>query len=258
VAFLLSTPQTGVDSIAATWALLGPVFAIFRPIAALVTGVLGGGMVQVFDRRGDADEGDAAGAGECTDACCAERHKKNAAARAVHYGFVTLPRDIGLALLVGVLIAGIMTALVPPNDLKSYIGGGVLSILIMMLAGVPLYVCATASIPIAAGLMHMGASPGAALAFLIAGPATNAATFTTVWKVLGRRIAILYILTVAAAAVACGLVLDWLTRLVEGTMPQWVPQQHMHSKMGWATHVLAAALLAVLAVSYLARGRHAP
>ena len=93
---------------------------------------------------------------------------------------------------------------------------------------------------------------------MIAGPATNAATFTTVWKVLGRRTAILYILTVAAAAVACGLVLNWLTPLVKGAMPEWAPQSHVHGEMGWATHVMAAALLAVLVVSYLARDRHTP
>lgn len=256
VAFLLSTPQTGVDSIAATWALLGPVFAIFRPVAALVTGVLGGGLIQAFDRRDDAAAEKAVAVGECADACDTDPRRKHAIVRAVHYGLVTLPRDIGPALLVGVLIAGIMTVLVPPDDLKSYIGGGVLSILIMMAVGVPVYVCATASIPIAAGLMHMGASPGSALAFLIAGPATNAATFTIIWKVLGRRTALFYILTVAAAAVVCGLVLDWLTPLVEGAMPEWAPQSNTHSGMGWFSHVMAAALLAVLAVSYLARGRH--
>jgi uncharacterized protein len=254
VAFLLSTPQTGVDSIAATWALLGPVFAIFRPIAALITGVIGGGLVQAFDRRSGGAEEEGAGGGECADTCCTDRDKKHAAARAVRYGFVTLPRDIGLALLVGVLIAGIMAVLVPRDHLETYIGGGVLSILIMMAAGVPLYVCATASIPIAAGLMHMGASPGAALAFLIAGPATNAATFTTIWKMLGRRTAILYLLTVAAAAVVCGLVLNWLTPFVKDAMPEWAPQSHVHSEMAWSTHVMATVLLVVLAVSYLARG----
>ena len=87
---------------------------------------------------------------------------------------------------------------------KPYLGGGVLSIVLMMALGIPIYVCASASVPIAAGLIHLGASPGAALAFLIAGPASNAATITTVWKLLGRRTVFLYLLTIAVSAVGAG------------------------------------------------------
>ncbi|MFH1748481.1 MAG: SO_0444 family Cu/Zn efflux transporter [Planctomycetota bacterium] len=249
-AFLLSTPQTGVDSIAVTYALLGPVFAIFRPIAALLTGIIGGGLVQLLggpDKTGTVRESSSPA---CTDACCNDKHEQNTFLRMLHYGFVTLPRDIGLALLAGVLIAGAMAALVPPDQLNAYIGGGVLSILILMAAGVPLYVCATASVPIAAGFMHMGASPGAALAFLIAGPATNAATFTTVWRVLGRRTAILYLVTVAASAIACGLLLDLLVPTAEAALPRLGDHAHAVAEGGWPYHVAALVLLAMLGFSY--------
>jgi copper chaperone CopZ len=174
----------------------------------------------------------------------------------VRYGFVTLPRDIGPALLVGIVIAGAMAALVPQDQLHKYFGGGILSILMLMAVGVPVYVCATASVPIAAGFMHLGASPGAALAFLIAGPATNAATLATIWKVLGRRTAVLYLGTVAVSAVVCGLLIDWLMPLAAAAMPQLGGHDHAGAGGGWPVHAWAIALLAVLAISYRAKDAH--
>lgn len=250
-AFLLSTPQTGVDSIAITYALLGPVFAVFRPIAALATGLAGGGLVHLLDASGRAEADDGSPAAACTEACCQDAVSRNVMLRGLHYGFATLPRDIGLPLLVGILIAGAMAALVEPNQWRMYFGSGLLSIVLMMAAGVPVYVCATASVPIAAGLMHLGASPGAALAFLIAGPATNAATFTTIWKLLGRRTAAVYLLTVALSAIACGLLLNWLIPAVQASMPQLGTHEHTVTEAGWTSHAWAIALLSVLAFSLL-------
>jgi uncharacterized protein len=250
--FLLSTPQTGVDSIAITYALLGPIFALFRPIAALITGLIGGGLVQLFGEQ-DPEEVSADGHGHaCNEPCCAGKESRNFVWRSLYYGFVTLPRDIGVALLLGVVVAGAITAIVPAGDeLKPYLGGGIGSILIMMAIGVPIYVCAAASIPIAAGLIHLGASPGAALAFLISGPATNAATITTTWKLMGRRSALLYLLTVAVSAVGCALLLDWIFSFVPYALPQLDSHvhQHMHEG-GWMSAFWAVVLLAVIGVSY--------
>ncbi len=254
-AFLLSTPQTGADSIAVTYALLGPVFAVFRPLTALLTGLVGGGLVQALGESGREKAADESLSPACSEACCEGNERANYLTRILGYGLVTLPRDIGLALLVGVLIAGSMAALVPQDHLAAYIGGGVLSILLMMAAGVPVYVCATASVPIAAGLMHMGGSPGAALAFLIAGPATNAASFTTVWKVLGRRTAVLYLLTVGGSALGFGLLLDWLMPIAAVSLPKLADHTHVQAEGGWPYHVAAAALLVVLLYSYLFKAR---
>lgn len=254
-AFLLSTPQTGVDSIAVTYALLGPVFAVFRPLTALLTGLVGGGLVQAFGESDRDKAADESGSPACTEACCEGNERAGYLTCVLRYGLVTLPRDIGLALLVGVLIAGAMAALVPQDHLAAYIGGGVLSILLMMAAGVPVYVCATASVPIAAGLMHMGGSPGAALAFLIAGPATNAASFTTIWKALGRRTATLYLLTVGASALGFGLLLDWLMPIAAMSLPKLADHTYMQSEGGWPYHITAAALLAVLLYSYISKAR---
>ena len=204
--FLLSTPQTGVDSIAVTYALLGLVFAVFRPDRRAGHGAA---------RR---TAGDAVRPVERT----AARRRGEAAANA--------PRAAAPARDGGTWCGGRWstassscraTSASPcwsawssparsapwcrPTKWQPYLGGGILSILLMMALGIPLYVCASASVPIAAGLIHLGASPGAALAFLIAGPATNAATITTVWKLLGGRTAILYLLTIAISAVGGGL-----------------------------------------------------
>lgn len=248
--FLLSTPQTGVDSIAVTYALLGPVFAIFRPIAALITGVIGGGLVRLVGNGNGITPGAESRPAACTDACCTGDPGQSILLRALRYGLVTLPRDIGPALLLGILIAGAMTALVPQDKLNAYIGGGLLSILLLMAAGVPVYVCATASVPIAAGFMHMGASPGAAVAFLIAGPATNAAAFTTIWKVLGRRTAGLYLITVAASAIGSGLLLDWLVPTLAPALPELGRHAHALAEGGWLNHAAATVLLVVLGFCY--------
>ncbi len=249
-AFLLSTPQTGVDSIAVTYALLGPVFAIFRPVAALLTGLLGGFLVHVFGEADETARGEESKPDACQEACCEDGHEHNALLRALRYGFVTLPRDIGLSLAIGIAIAGAMSVFVSPGQLHLYMGGGILSVLLLMAAGVPVYVCATASVPIAAGFMHMGASPGAALAFLITGPATNAATLTTVWRVMGRRTAALYLFTVIASAILCGLLLDGLVPMAEAALPQFNKHAHTATEGGWPAHVAAVVLLAVLVFSY--------
>ena len=204
-AFLISTPQTGVDSILVTLALLGPVFAIFRPLAALVSGLLGGGAVDALEPHG---QDDAEPVEECVDACCAE-DGHGRVAKIFSYGFVDLPRDIGKALLIGIVIAGVISAALPA-DFFVGVGTGVLAILVMMLLGIPVYVCATASIPVAAALMMKGVSPGAALAFLMTGPATNAAGIATVWKIMGRRTALVYLAAVASTAFASGLILDYI------------------------------------------------
>jgi uncharacterized membrane protein YraQ (UPF0718 family)/copper chaperone CopZ len=254
VSFLLSTPQTGVDSIAVTWGLLGWVFAIFRPIAAFITGLLGGVLTQIFGEKDtDPTAGNSLGKKKCAESCCAERGKGHFLLRTVRYAFLTLPRDLAKPLLLGVLIAGAINAFVPADSLKPYLGSEILSILAMIAVGIPLYVCATASVPIALGFIHAGFSPGAALAFLIAGPATNAATISTTWKQLGKRSAMIYLATIAVSAIVCGLLLNGLTVLVSLHLPEMSPTMACHEAehVGWMTHAWAAILLGVLGLSYL-------
>lgn len=212
--FLISTPQTGVDSIMVTLSLLGPVFAIFRPVVSFVSGMIGGTLVNLFGPdRGQAQ----AATPVCVGECCTGTPGQNRFIRAIKYGFITLPRDINKALIIGVVIAGIIAAVVPDDYFSTILGGGIISMLVMMLLGIPVYVCATASVPIAAALIMKGVSPGAALVFLMTGPATNAATISTVWKTMGRRTAGIYLGTVAGSAILAGLLLDALFSGVAGT-----------------------------------------
>jgi uncharacterized membrane protein YraQ (UPF0718 family) len=244
VAFLLSTPQTGVDSILVTYSVLGPVFAIFRPLAALLTGVLGGFLAE--RARRDAESMEGIPNGPCTDECCAHT-AGHPLVRALRYGFLTLPRDIGKPMLLGLLAAGIIAAIVPDDFFAGAIGTGIVGILVMMLLGIPVYVCATASVPIAAALISKGVSPGAALAFLITGPATNAAALVTIWKVLGSRSALIYVGTAACGALACGLLLDSLFSITG------ISATHLHHEMiaPWIGTASAVVLLMLLGAALL-------
>ncbi|MFC1793938.1 SO_0444 family Cu/Zn efflux transporter [Planctomycetota bacterium] len=222
IAFLLSTPQTGVDSIFVTLSLLGPVFAIFRPVAALITGLVGGTLVDVFEQGEKARKRPPE---KCTDECCSSSKKSGRIVRGLKYGFVTLPRDIGKAMLLGLVIAAFISALVPDGYFAEKLGTGIFAMIVMMFLGIPVYVCATASVPVAAALIFKGLTPGAALVFLMTGPATNAASFITIWKALGRTTAIIYLATVAGCALLCGILLDFIAAGVNieiATRPGWM------------------------------------
>lgn len=235
--FLLSTPQTGVDSIAVTGAMLGPVFAVLRPVIALITGLVGGGLVRTVTRN----EITTSAAPSLPVTAGGSRLQRGLA-----YGFGTLPRDIGRALLLGILLAALITVLVPPGALSAVLGDGILPILVMIAVGLPLYVCATGSVPLAVGFIHAGVAPGAALAFLIAGPATNAAAVTTLHRVLGRRTVVVYLGVVAVSALLAGLLVNaWPAGSLH--LPG-VHTGHQHGDhTGWFSHLSGAALVAVMA-----------
>ncbi|MBN1806753.1 MAG: SO_0444 family Cu/Zn efflux transporter [Sedimentisphaerales bacterium] len=250
ISFLLSTPQTGIDSIFATYSLLGPVFAVFRPIAAFITGVFGGTLVNILEKnKKDSNHPTE----PCTDDCCNKSNKTNRLVKGLKYGFVTLPRDIGKAMLIGLVIAACISALVP-EDLfaEKLLGTGIFAMVVMMFLGIPVYVCATASIPVAAVLILKGLTPGAALVFLITGPATNAAAFTTIWKALGGRTALIYLFTVAFSALCAGILLDLI-------FPHLGPsvRTHLHrmepSILG---HISGIALLTVLGFAIFSKTKH--
>ena len=255
-AFLLSTPQTGVDSILVTYSLLGPVFAVFRPIAALLTGLFGGSLVAMFDADNHAA---AAETKRCKEACCSDTKAGRWFARSMRYGFVTLARDIAKPLLVGVIAAGLISAIIPRDLFAGKVGSGIGAIFAMMVIGIPIYVCATASIPIAAVLVGTGIiSPGAAFAFLVTGPATNAATIATVWKVLGRRTALIYLATVALSAVGMGVLLNHVYTVMDVPgVPSAALHEHSPGVLGTASAVI---LLGVLAFALFPqrKSEHAP
>ena len=227
VSFLLSTPQTGMDSIFVTFSLLGPVFAVFRPIIAFATGVIGGALVDTF-AHGTAE--DLPPLQEHEVAASAHEKFVHRLGRGLRYGFITLPRDIGRAVLIGLFIAALISAFVPDNFFADKLGTGIFPMFVMMLTGIPVYVCATASVPVAAAMILKGLTPGAAFVFLMTGPATNAATIITIWKVLGRRVALIYLATVAGVAILSGLLLDFLAADVNLGIDTHI---HIHPDSVW-------------------------
>ena len=241
VSFLLSTPQTGVDSIAVTYSLLGPVMAIFRPVTTFLTGVLGGSLVEVFDKEDSLKESE-----RCHDSCCSAgtSHKKVKfkLVHALEYGFFVLPRSIGGAMLVGLLIAALISAFVPATFFTDTIGPGWPMMLLMMVVGIPMYVCSTASVPIAAALILKGVSPGAVIVFLMTGPATNAAALATIWKVLGSKSTLIYLGTVIGCALGFGFLLDWFSI----DLGMNISSDEMNMLPGYMRHISAVVLLFVL------------
>lgn len=308
LSFLISTPETGVDSIAITYALLDPLMTVFRPLAALVTATLAGladnfligeeprkkdykkqenpgkktGVIAVSTLVGASLQGKTCSLSSCscsrpvnsdnggkvepannivkaievkpagamplgisnksvegvrnlalsspslekdTSSCgcgscgCGEKGPepgekneesvKNQFAKGIKYAYIELPGEISKWMLIGILFAGVISYAIPQDLIENYLGGGIGSMLIMLLVGIPLYICATASTPLAASLVAKGMSPGTALVFLLAGPATNAATITMVARFLGKRSAALYIGVISLCALGAGILLDW-------------------------------------------------
>ena len=250
-AFLISTPQTGVDSILVTFSLLGPVFAIYRPVAALLNGILGGAIVSATDSDSSAEPGQT-DAPACQDHCCSAPAGSSKFLRAVHYGFVTLAAEIARPLLIGLLVAAAISASLPSDFFAHYLGSGIGAMLVMMLVGIPIYVCATASVPVAVALIAAGISPGAALVFLLTGPATNAAAITTIWQIMGKRTAIIYLSTVAITALACGLLLDYIFSELAVTAPGTASAM-MLMLPDWVKLLSALVLLGLLAPAMLPR-----
>ncbi len=203
--FLIATPQTGVDSIAATWSLLGPAFALIRPVAALVTSFFGGIAV------GKTEPVPAAAPVCCVDE---EQTKKRSFFHkfvdALRYGYVDLVASIGGWLVAGLIIAALITVYVPA-DFFSILGKNpFFSMIAVLIIAIPMYVCATGSIPIALSLMLKGLSPGTALVLLMAGPAANFASFTLISREMGRKAALIYLAAIIVGAMAFGLAIDYL------------------------------------------------
>ncbi len=236
MAFLVSTPETGVDSIALTYGLLGGVMAIVRPVVAVLTALVAGLLSMLLpgehpvddaalrdlplhahehahghERGHDSVSGDPeeqAGDG----ASAPLQTLRQRLRRALDYGFGTLLDDLAFWLLVGILLTGVLSAALPDDFFSAALGldRGLLPMLLVILAGVPLYLCASASTPVAAALVAKGLSPGAALVFLLVGPATNAATIAVVGRLLGGRQLRIYLGSIIGVAIVAGLLLDAL------------------------------------------------
>jgi uncharacterized membrane protein YraQ (UPF0718 family) len=345
LSFLISTPETGVDSIAVTYALLDPLMAVFRPLAALITAILAGladnfligenpeknnlkaqektgkkpGVLAVSTLIGASVQDNPCSLSSCScnkpagsdnrknepvssikvievkpsvaeplkinnkpegvqrlalasldlqkdiSSCgcgscgCGEKEsgtdKKNKESvkarliKGIKYAYIELPAEISKWMLIGILFAGIISYAVPESLIQNYLGGGLGSMLVMLLVGIPLYICATASTPLAASLIAKGMSPGTAFVFLLAGPATNAATITMVARFLGKRSAAVYLGTISLCALGAGFLLDWIylklgisAIATVGTAKELLPED---LKLGFAVFLLPLMLYGV-------------
>ena len=232
-ALLISTPQTGIDSILATYALLGPVFAVARPVAAALTGVVGGMVVSVV------------GGEDATAAPVEESAAGSKGIKAIFWqAYRRLLGSVAKPLFVGLVVSALVTVLVPDNFFAdAFHGSDWIAMPAMALVGFPMYVCSMASIPIAASLVAKGVSPGAAFVFLMVGPAMNAMSVTTVAALVGRKAAAAYVAVIVVGAILCGIAVN----LVPNALPASVSAAsagHSPSAVHWASAAFLAAMIA--------------
>lgn len=304
MAFLVATPETGVDSVAVSYALLGPFLAVVRPVSAIfsaiVTGLVGAAIPEASTIGSEAQAGPpavnepanaVAEAGDCcaskpetsccesknpeppkasccssksepipASSCCASKAKpassccsskadttmqsKPGLFTALIHAAAEVLGDTMKWLLIGLLIAGVISVYFTEDSLKS-LGSGLPVMLLMVVVGIPMYICATASTPLAAGLLLAGLSPGAVLVFMLAGPATNVATIGVVRRELGTRYMLAYVLAVSISAIACGLATDALASALNVNAIAQAQAAHHHEIV---PHWLAIACLIVLAL----------
>ena len=231
-AFLISTPESGVDSIAISYALLDPIMTVIRPVAAFVTAIIAGFIENIIDWPQPC-------AHIATDACCPIEDKclaDKTGIPAVHvsphglwtkimmglkYALIDVWGDIAIWFFGGLFIAGLIMVLIPDELMLKWLDGGFSSMLIMLAVGIPLYICATASTPVAAALILKGVSPGAALVFLLVGPATNITSLAVLVGILGKKGTFRYLFILSGCAILFGLAVDQIYKMA-GISPQAV------------------------------------
>ncbi|MCI5118241.1 MAG: permease [Candidatus Electrothrix sp. LOE1_4_5] len=231
-AFLISTPESGVDSISITWALLDPIMTVARPVSAFISAAIAGTAenllafsepVSLTQQHGVAEEKHSCDCGCDQNEQNKQKEKTGQHGRTaqgflrefpgklksgIRYAILDIWEELAGWFTVGILLAGVITVLLPDAFIRSYLGGGLSSMLLMLVIGIPLYICATASTPIAAAFILKGVSPGAALVFLLVGPATNVTSLSVLIGLLGKRAVIIYLTSIALVSVTCGLILD--------------------------------------------------
>lgn len=275
LAFLISTPITGVDSILATYGMFGWAFTIYRVISSMIISIIAGVLANFYGdetpekeevkpafsvkaplkpsmamnfsaiKTSEIVEEESASCCSSASSCSDESGKKFSLTKALRYAFGTLLKDIASPLLLGLVLGALITTAVPDNLSEILIEYSWLSYLIVIIIAVPMYVCATASLPIAAGLMLAGVSPGAAFVFLTAGPATNTVTIGVVKKMLGTRTLYVYLGTIVLGSIAFGFGLDYMLRDVSVS-----DMVHLHEEAGlieWGSSLV----LWVLVIYYI-------
>jgi len=251
LSFLISTPETDIDSIALTWAMLGPVWAVIRPVAAILVAV-GTGLVANLLPDDTVPEPVAESCACCNDAAPGVASKPSKFTRAWRFVFRELIPDIGWWLLLGLILSGLIVAILPPDFLATLPGGPIVQMLFALLIGIPLYICAAASTPLAAALLMKGMAPGAALVLLLTGPATNLASALVISRHLGKLGTVIYLGGVAVGSLLAGLAVQLMA-------PTWQLgdiQHHEGFIPLWLAEGLAWLLLVAIILPWLYRRWH--
>ena len=246
IGFLVATPSTGVDSIFATWGMIGLPFTVLRSLFSLFAGLVCGLAMNLLPspkavRTSSGESGGHENTNK-TPIFAWQKIKK-----ALHYGFVELVQDAQRWLILGLTLGALIAWLLPPSFFEVYLDSIWLSYLAMILMGLPMYVCATGSIPIAATMMAKGLSPGAALVFLTVGPVTNTATMSFVWEKMGKRGIGVYLSMISVLAVLMGMAVDLI-------FSNWVIHygSHAHDEgLSWWKNICGIFLLLLILKNFL-------
>ncbi|NQT23423.1 MAG: SO_0444 family Cu/Zn efflux transporter [Candidatus Omnitrophica bacterium] len=236
LSFLISTPTTGVDSVLATYALLGGAFALYRVFASFVAGVFAGAFANIIfkNEKPSVTPKENRKCAMCDSASHSEvKHSILDKVKGVFsYAFGELLNSVGKWVILGIIIGGIISYFIPEEFVSRYLGSGILSMLIMLVIGIPMYVCSSGSIPIAAALMLKGMNPGAAFVFLLAGPATNSVALTVIAKEFGKKTVFIFLSAIIACSLLLGVLLNHLWKFFnintiayiahKGMIPEWI------------------------------------
>jgi len=255
--FLISTPETGVDSISISYAMLGPFMAIIRPIAAITSAITAGILVGKDEAKEVTQSAETA----TESSCCASKTQApkqtlpEKIKAGLHFTFIDLIKDIALWLIIGLSFAALIKTFVP-NEFLAQWGDGFMAFIVMAVIGVPMYICATASTPIAAGLLFSGVSPGATLVFMLVGPATNIATMGLVKAELGNRALLAYLSSVVGVGFAFGYLTNYLAKLWD--MDFMAQAEHVHgmvnTPLAYGASIVLAGLMAYGLVGKVKQG----
>ena len=238
--FLIATPESGVDSIAVTYALMDPFMTVIRPVAAFASAFVAGALQLTFNRDGGDDSI------EEVKSCC--KKKKQGLSEApslasrvksmVEYAFNNLLDDMVIWLLFGIVVGSIVDVFVPTNFFETMgIDGQKLMILAV---GIPLYICASATTPIAASLVLKGMSPGTALLILLVGPATNLSNIMVMQKYIGIKGIVINIISIAVVALGMSYLTDYLySSMGWGINFNLVGHDHDHSHYSMIQQIMA-------------------
>ncbi|MDH5682020.1 MAG: SO_0444 family Cu/Zn efflux transporter [Spirochaetota bacterium] len=260
-AFMISTPETGVDSVAITYSLLDPIFTVFRPVAAFFTALAAGISQNLFGHKNGYKEkpelSNCCENGKCLDTDPNLGSHANASNQlnlwqkvkyGMRYAFTDLLPDIQRSLFLGILLTGLIAYFIPYNLLSTSYDYPFLSMLAMLVISIPIYTCASSSTPVASSLILSGVYPGAVLVFLLAGPATNMLTMSTVLKAMGGRGLFIYLLSIIVISLLAGFLLDFVYGFFS-----LIPKETVYSTVSgedtWIKHVFG-----ILLSSYLVLG----